>query len=111
MIKGSIYTTMKSANHALADLDRDERRLVDDLLAKARSSANWTEFANYYMATVGDFYIARGLSRNEIITLPLWRIVQDLKGRLMVAAGEALPPDYRDNLGALIRSEFPTQKA
>lgn len=111
MIKGSLYTTLSGEAFSLADLDPDERRLLDDLIAKARSVTNWTDYANYYMPRVGDFYLARGLTRRQITALPVWKMAQDLKGRLMIRAGEALPPDYRDTLGELIRSDFPTQKA
>lgn len=111
MNKGSIYTTLTGETYSLADLDKEERRLVDELVVKARSVTNWTDYANYYMQTVGDFYKTRGRSRRDVITLPVWKIAQDLKGRLMIRAGEALPPDYRDSLGSLIRTEFPTQRA
>ena len=92
MIKGNTYTTIKDAAIALFDLDPDERRLVDELVAKAQSVTNWTDYANFYMSAVGDFYQSRGLTRKEIIALPVWRIAQDLKSRLMVAAGEARAP-------------------
>jgi hypothetical protein len=111
MNKNSIYKTLNGGAYSLADLDPEERRLANELVAKSRSVANWAEYANYYMRAVGDFYKARGLTRQEITKLPVWKMAQDLKGRLMVRAGEAVPPDYRDSLGALIRSEFPTQKA
>lgn len=111
MIKGSLYTTLNGEAFSLADLDADERRLVNEVVAKAKSVSDWTDYANYFMRAVGDFYQARGLTRRAIVALPVWKIAQDLKGRLMVRAGEAVPPDYRDRLEALIRSEFPTQKA
>ncbi|MBO0698851.1 MAG: hypothetical protein J2P46_10685 [Zavarzinella sp.] len=111
MIKGSLYTTLNGEVFSLADLDRGERRLVNDLIARQRSVSEWTEYANYYMRAVGDFYRPRGLTGRAVTSLPVWKIAQDLKSRLMVRAGEALPPDYRDKLGALIRSDFPTQKA
>jgi hypothetical protein len=113
MIKGNNYSTMRGVAISLADLDRDERKLVDDLVRKSQSVTEWTDYANYYMPTVGDFYLARGLTRKDIVALPVWRIAQDLKGRLMVAAGEARTPgpDYRDALESVIRTSFPTQKA
>ena len=73
----------------------------------------WSAYANYYMATVGNFYHPRGLTPRQITETPVWKIAQDLKSRLMIAAGDALPPgpDYRDRLSDLIRSAFPTQRA
>jgi hypothetical protein len=111
MIKGSVYTTMKGETFALTDLDVDERKLVDDALARYKTTTNWTVLRNWSVREVGDFYLRRGLTRRAITTQPVWKIAQDLAGRLMVRAGEALAPDYRDRLAELIRSDFPTQKA
>ena len=111
MTKSSIYSTLNGEVFSLADLDSEERRLVNDLVTRQKSVAEWTEYANYYVRAVGDFYESRGLTRRAITGLPVWKIAQDLKSRLMVRAGQAVPPDYRDALGSLIRSAFPTQKA
>ena len=111
MIKRSIYTALNGQAFALADLDADERKLVDDLVTRERTSTSWAEFRNYYIHTVGDFYLARGLSRREVGTAAAWLIAQDLNGRLMIRLGLAVPSDYRDRLNELIRSAFPTQRA
>ena len=111
MIKRSIYTTLDGQAFALADLDANERKLVDDLVTRERTSTTWAEFRNYYVQTVGDFYLARGLSRREVGTAAAWLIAQDLNGRLMIRLRLAVPPDYRDRLSELIRSAFPTQRA
>jgi hypothetical protein len=111
MIKGSVYTALDSEVFSLADLDPDERKLVDDLVSRQRSAQSWPAFRNYYVRTVGDFYTTRGLSRRQVGDTAVWQIAQDLNGRLMVRLGLAVPPDYRDRLAELIRSAFPTQKA
>jgi hypothetical protein len=113
MTRGHTYTTLRGQTIEVAGLDADERRVVDDLISRQRTVAHWTEFANFYMPAVGDLYLPRGLSRRQITETPVWKIAQDLNSRLMVAAGEARAPscDYRDTLGELIRSAFPTQKA
>jgi hypothetical protein len=112
MTQCNFYTNMRGRKTDLSVLDADERRLVDELVSRQKSAKAWTEFANYYMSAVGNFYLARGLNRRQITETPVWKIAQDLKGRLMVAAGEARPPqaDYRDELGDLIRSGFETQR-
>jgi hypothetical protein len=112
MTAGNTYTTMRGRKYDLKALDADERQLVDELVSKHRVVRVWTEFANFYMTAVGNFYLARGLTRRQITETPVWKIAQDLKGRLMVLAGEARPPsvDYRDELGDLIRIAFPTQR-
>ena len=113
MIRGQHYTTLRGQSIDLQSLDSDERQLVDELVTRQRAVAEWTEFANYYMPAVGNFYLARGLSRRQIVEKPVWKIAQDLNGQLMIEAGEARAPspDYRDRLNELIRSAFPTQRA
>ncbi len=113
MIQGTTYTTLHGERMSLTTLDAEERRVVDDLIARSAAVAEWTDYANYYMPTVGNFYSARGLSRRQITETSVWKIAQDLNGRLMVQAGMARDPalDYRDRLSDLIRSAFPTQRA
>lgn len=111
MIKGSIYTSLTGQLVTLADLDAEERRLVDELVTRHRSASTWPEFRNHYVRTVGAFYEARGLPRRQIVETPVWKIAQDLNGRVMIRLGLAVPPDYRDALGELIRAAFPTQRA
>ena len=41
----------------------------------------------------------------------VYRIAQDLSGRLGVAAGFIRPPDYRDELEELILTRFPSRRA
>lgn len=113
MIHVNSYTTLRGTVIDLAGLDADERRLTDDLVARQQAGTNWSEYTNYYMSTVGNFYLPRGLTHRQVTETPVWKIAQDLRGRLMIAAGDALPPDpdYRDRLNDLIRSAFPTQRA
>jgi hypothetical protein len=113
MIKGNCYFTMRNRAFDLTALDSQERQLVDSLIAKYKSAGDWTEFANYYMPAVGNFYLARGLTRKQVIETTAWKIAQDLNGRRMVAAGIARAPgtDYRAALESVIRTAFPTQKA
>lgn len=85
--------------------------LVDSLIDLQKQETNWANFHNVWMPRVSDLYTNRGLSREQIIKLPLWRIAQDLAGRIMVALGHARIPDYRDELGQLIRTEFPNRRA
>ena len=83
------YTTLRKQAIDLNELDSGEKQLVDELIAHQASASQWTDFANYYMLAVGNFYLARGLTRRQITELPVWKIAQDLNGRLMIAAGEA----------------------
>jgi hypothetical protein len=60
---------------------------------------------------VGDFYEARGLSREETTRTSVWQIAQNIAGRLMVAAGLAQDSeDYREKLDAIIREKYGSRR-
>ncbi|HEX3151012.1 MAG TPA: hypothetical protein VHR66_23230 [Gemmataceae bacterium] len=86
------YRLMNGTTFSLTGLDADERQLVDDLFARRRSMSNWAEFGNYYIKAVAGFYEGRRLARRVIVSLPVWKIAQDMKGRMMVAMGHAEAP-------------------
>lgn len=113
MSKRNEYTDRRGESLDLSSLDREERDLVAELLryAETYSDARQAEFWNFYPRRVGDFYAARGLSRTEIVRTLVWRIAQDINGRLLVAAGLAKDSDdYREKLDALIREKYGSRR-
>jgi hypothetical protein len=115
---------MNSASNKLSDgkggdpfdlsaLDAEEKELVRDLIAFANQHPGervW-EYRNYYIRRVGDFYEARGLSREETTRTSVWQIAQNIAGRLMVAAGLARDSeDYREKLDAIIREKYGSRR-
>jgi hypothetical protein len=80
------------------------------LLDRAREEADWTVYRNYWMARVGDFYEARGLTRQETHDTIPYRVSQDLCSRIGIKAGVMRPSDYRDELEGLIRTKFRTRR-
>jgi hypothetical protein len=111
MIKRNIYTSLSGQPFALAELDREERSLIDVLITRHVGATTWPEFRNFYIRAVDDLYSTRGLTRRQVTETSVWKIAQDLNGRVMIRLGLAVPPDYRDTLSDLIQSDFPTQKA
>ncbi|MGH8584251.1 MAG: hypothetical protein ACREWG_16060 [Gammaproteobacteria bacterium] len=105
------YVDLREREVSLAQLDADERRLLDTLKRRADRAPPWHEFANFWMKLVGDFYDSRGLSRSQVRHTTLYRVAQDLGSRLAVGQGIARNPDYRDELGELIRTRFKTRRA
>src|SRR5919202_1213330 len=111
MSRADAYVDLKGRDIPLADLDADERKLVARLRRRARTHPDWDDFDNYWTRAVAAFYEARGRSRAEARQTPVYRVAQDLSGRLAVTAGLARVPDYRDELEELIRERFPTRRA
>jgi hypothetical protein len=107
------FTDRQGDSIDLSTLDRDEQGLVAELLrfAEVHADARTAEYWNFYPQRVGDFYAARGLTRSETTKTLVWRIAQDINGRLLVAAGLAKESeDYRGKLEALIRDKYGSRR-
>lgn len=92
------------------EFDDDELRLVSEFKDVAARKPEWSEYSNYWMARVAEFYEPRGLSRREIIETPVYRIGQDLASRIAIDTGMARAPDYRDEIERIIRQRFRTRR-
>jgi hypothetical protein len=110
MARQNTYFDLKGRELQLEGLDAQERRLLAELQQRAKSHPDWDDFENYWTAAVAAFYDARGLSRQASHETLVYRIAQDLSGRLAITAGMARPPDYRDELEEIIRRSFGTRR-
>jgi hypothetical protein len=110
MARKDTYTDLDGSTYALSALDAEERALVDRCQKVIDDNHDWFKYSNYWMPEVHKLYTARGLSRREITKTDVWRIAEDLGGRLMVACGLARHPDYRDEIEELIRGRFRTRR-
>jgi hypothetical protein len=108
--QSDFYVDLKGRIYFLSELDEQERELVHELQKRAEPHPEWSEFNNFWIKAVPSLYEPRGLSRREITQTPVWKIAQDLSGRIAVAAGLAQPPDYRDELEEIIRQKFRTRR-
>lgn len=106
MIQANVDTILDGSRYVIVVLDDEERKLVDALKRFAAKATSWTDYSNHFIKKVGEFYESRGLSRQEVIETPVWKIAEDIHGRLQIAAGEAEPSDYRDELELLIQTKF-----
>jgi hypothetical protein len=111
MRAADVYVDLDGNEVALAALDAQERRLVARLRRRARANPDWDAFDNDWTVAVPAFDQARGLARRAVPRTLVWRIAQDLSGRLGIAAGLIRPADYRDELEELIREKFPSRRA
>jgi hypothetical protein len=76
-----------------------------------RAHPDWCDFRNYWVREVAAFYDARGLNRKRSRETAVFRIAQDLSGRLGIASGLVRPDDNVGDLEELIREKFPSQRA
>ncbi|HEY4232177.1 MAG TPA: hypothetical protein VGM76_02010 [Lacipirellulaceae bacterium] len=113
MIQANKYFDYRGQVIDTTSLDDEELRLVDELeqFAKDHSDARTSEYHNFYLRRVGGFYERRGLSRRETTKTIVWRIAQDINGRLMIAAGLAKRHDYRDEIERLILMKYKSRRA
>ena len=111
MRRPSVYVDLDGREICLEHLGADERKLLARLRQRARNNPDWDAFDNYWTAAVPALYEARGLARKAVPQTILWRIAQDLSGRIALAAGLARNGDYRDDLEDLVRDNFPSRRA
>src|SRR5205807_1278051 len=78
---------------------------------EAVKRSDWNSFDSFRTTSVAEFYERRGHDRRSMRETIVYKIAQDLSGRLAVKGGMACLPDYRGELKELIRKQYPTQRA
>ena len=73
-------------------------------------SPRWDDFKNKWYGTVMRFYAEQKVSSREAVTKPLYRVIQDMGSRLMIDAGWARMPDYRNQLESIIDDKYDTRR-
>ncbi len=111
MTRNDDYVDLNGRAVSLAKLDKEERKLVSALRRRAATKRTWTDFDNFWLKAVAEFYDARGLTRKQSGRTEVFQIAQDLSARLAVETRRAQLPDYRDELEELIVRCFPTRRA
>jgi hypothetical protein len=111
MSRQAEHTTIGGERIGLSDLTDDEQFLVRILKRKADNCQDQNEFDNYWMKSVSELYLAAGLAHRQIQQTKPYRIARDLSERVSIRLGVARPPDYRDQLAELIRTQFVSRKA
>lgn len=113
MLTANVYKDQRGNTFDVSTLDREERELVSELMqfAAAHPDGRTAKYWNFYIKRVGEFYEQRGLTRQQTTRTLVWRIAQDINGRILVASGIARLGDYRDDLEGLIFKHFRTRRA
>jgi hypothetical protein len=110
MARHDNYRDLDGNEISLGSLDMAERKLIATLKRRASAAPDWHEFGNFWRSLVGDFYKARGMPRTRITRTPVWRVAEDLDGRLAVDQGFARVPDYRDAIEEIILTRFKSRR-
>src|SRR5262249_3410140 len=105
-----VYVDLDGREICLEHLDAEERKLLARIRRRARTTPDWTDFRNYWVRAVASFYDARRVPRKVARESLVFRVAQDLSGRLGIAAGLIRPDDSRSELEALIEEQFPSKR-
>src|SRR5262245_30775157 len=111
MTRTNVYVDLDEREICLGHLDAEERKLLARIRWRARTHPDWCAFDTYWTRAVGEFYDARRVPRKVSRESAVFRVAQDLSSRLGIAAGLIRPDDYRSELEALIREQFPSERA
>lgn len=104
------HTDLRGRTIDLAVLNSSELKLFRQL-QKDAAKMDTAAYRNHWISKVSELLSARGLSKSDIVSSPLYRLAQDLGSRQQVERGEARVPDYRDELEGIIVSRFKTRRA
>jgi hypothetical protein len=112
------YVDLEGREWLLKSLDPAERRLMAKLRKHLEACQNssskplqiWCDFDNFWLPLVSKYYAPLGVSPKEIIQTPVYKIAQDMSGRLGIALGLVRKPDYRSRLIEIIESQFKTRR-
>ncbi len=97
-MKSLTYKTVTGRTLDLSKLNPQERTLLRAAVTKYRTKPEWCEFTAWWMPR----FAKTGLDRESKV----YRICQDLEGRLGLAQGKVAPPSYRDSLADLIEAAY-----
>jgi len=97
-MKEAIFETLIGKKLVLNGLSEKEKKLLQQVQERFRTSPEWTEFTSWWI----DQLNRSGLSMNSVV----YEICQDLEARLGVTQGKVAPPDYRDYLADLIKERY-----
>ena len=104
------YIDVRGHVYALSGLDSKEHALLAKLKEFAAKNPEWSTYRNFWMVEVSQLYEPRGLTRDQIIQTTVYRVGQDIGGRLGIAQGKTRLSDYRDELEHLILTRFKTRR-
>ncbi|MCH7990211.1 MAG: hypothetical protein IID46_13810 [Planctomycetes bacterium] len=110
MIQPLIYMDFRGNPISLAYLDDEERKLIDRLKRRSHTHRDWNDFENYWTKRIAELYDKRGVPRKESCKTAVFKIAQDLGSRIGIEQGLVRVPDYRSELGALIREKFKNRR-
>ncbi len=111
MPQTNLYVDLDGREICLGHLDAEERKLLARIRRRARTHPDWCDFRNYWGRALAEFYDARRAPRKVSRESAVYRVAEDLWSRLGIAAGLVRPDDYRSELEALIREQFPSRRA
>lgn len=104
------HTTLHGLELDLTALTAEEVAVFDQAHREYAEAPEWHAFKQKWLNEVLCIYDRQSLSRREAIARPLYRAVQDLGSRLMVQAGYARMPSYREQIQTIIETKFETRR-
>src|SRR5580692_5704372 len=104
------YTTLHGYVLDIASLATEEAALFTAARKAFDDSPDWLVFDQKWLNEVVQYYDQQKISRRETVQKTLYKAVQDLGSRLMVNAGYARMPDYRQQLLSIIETKYDTRR-
>lgn len=98
------YKTLNGEVYNIDSLSKKERVVYEEAQSYFKKNPDWPDFSTYWKDRIMEKL--RGKTRKEIVSLPIFRICQDLSSRLGIKQGYVREEDYRDKLLEIIDRNF-----
>lgn len=98
------YKTLKDEAYNIQSLSREEKAVYEKVYSLFEKNPDWPEFSTYWKDKLMEEFKNKGTE--EIVSLPIFRICQDLSSRLGIKQGYIREVDYRDKLLEIIDRNF-----
>jgi len=98
------YKTLKGEAYNIESLSKKERAVLEEVYSYFEKNPDWPEFSTYWKDKLMERL--QDKTREEIVTLSIFRICQDLSSRLGIRQGYIREEDYRDKLLEIIDGNF-----
>jgi hypothetical protein len=103
----SSYEDLSGRRWRLSSLTPPERRFLRSFVKGVNKEMSWPELYSSWRVTLLKLY--KGLSRKDVVGLPLYSVCQDIESRVGIDQGFFRQRDYRDDLAEMIRLKFPSR--
>ena len=103
----AFYEDLSGRRWSLSSLTPRERRFLRSFVRRVNEGVSWSDLCGSWRVKLLKLF--HGLSRKDVVRLPLYALCQDIESRVGIDQGFFRQRDYRDDLAEMIQRKFPSR--